>query len=124
LPYGHSAEAEVTRVDNMHVEVVITRLIMDVHPDATRANAPVIVYNSGSVSPEGLEHGQVRGLSEIADTGYVRVSVECEEVECGNVSSVPFHVGEDEEVRGSIKDLGCFGCSREDILDPEGRVSS
>jgi hypothetical protein len=53
---------------------------MDVHPDTTSVNAPLIAYNSGSVSSEGLEHGQM-GLAEIADTGYVRVSVDCEKVE-------------------------------------------
>lgn len=95
---------------------------MDVHPDTTSANAPLIAYNSGSVSPEGLEHGQV-GLAEIADTGYVRVSVDCEKVEVGDAPGVPFHIREDEEVVRNIKELGCFSCACEDILDPEGGVS-
>ena len=120
-------------MDDMHVEVVcairqrsqrsekltITRLVMYVHPNTAAMNAPFIVYDFGSVSPEGFKHGQVGVFAEIADTGHVSVSVDREEIEGGDVGGVPFHIGENEEVGRSTEDLGCLGSACKNIADPE-----
>jgi hypothetical protein len=139
LPHRHAVQPDMARVDNMHVKVVcaiygidpliieqlltITRLIMDVHPDATTTDTPLILHNSPSISPEVLEHAQVRLLAEIAHAVYVRVRIECEQVEGRDIGCVPFHVGKNEEVRRGIQDIGCFSGTYEDVLDPGDEVS-
>lgn len=75
---------------------------MDVHPDTTTADTPLILHNSPSISPEVLEHFQVRLFAEIAHAVYVRVCINCEEVEVGDIGCVPLHVGKDEKVRRGI----------------------
>jgi hypothetical protein len=96
---------------------------MDVHPDTTTANTPLILHNSPSISLEFLEHSQVRLLAEIAHAMHVRVRIKCEKVEGRDVGCVPFHVGKDEEVWRGIQDIGCFGGTCEDVLDPGDGVS-
>jgi len=89
----HTQQTLIIHIHDMHMEMIIRWLIMDIHPQRAVSQLPLVLHYSPRLSTYASQHAQMR-LSEVPKTTNIGRRSNGDEVERGYGREVPFHIGE------------------------------